>query len=86
MRKTMLVLVVCAFSSITAANATTRMNAAAPNDLAAYATLQQTAGGKTVCVTKWVTQWVTKWVNTAKGRVQQRFQVRTPTAVCGVRG
>lgn len=87
MRKTALVLLVCALSSIYAANAATRLNDPAPINHAVYSTVQQIAGGKgKVCTTTWVTTWVTRWVATAKGKIQQKFEVRTPSAVCGIRG
>lgn len=84
MKMPILVLIICALSSISAANAMTQQNSVALREHAVIP-LRQIAGEKK-CTTTWVTKWVTKWVNTAKGRVQQRMQVRTPTAVCGVRG
>lgn len=88
MRKTALVLFVYALSSIYAANAATRLNDPAPINHAVYSTVQQLAGGKgKVCTTTWVTTWVTRWVATAKGKIQQKFEVRTPTETChAVRG
>jgi hypothetical protein len=80
MRKILLAIVICGCTAGVVANA------AVARDRAVYSALQQTADAKKVCTTKWITEWVTKWVTTAKGKVQQRVQVRTPTAVCAVRG
>jgi hypothetical protein len=80
MRNVLLAIVICACTASFVANA------AVPNDRAGYSALQQTAVAKKVCTTKWITEWVTKWVNTAKGKVQQRMQVRRAVAVCAVRG
>ena len=53
MRKVLLVVVVCAFSPVPFAHAATLDNGAAPNDRAAYSTLQKSAGLKK-CVWKYM--------------------------------
>ena len=77
MRKVVLVVVVCAFSSVPFANAATLDNGATPNVRAAYSTLQKSAGVK---------QCIVKYIKKCIRNTKRKLECRTVSVCVAVRG